>query len=229
MGALISGPVGAFCFGMAILGGYWPIVIVYAPLLVINPSALWGVVLGLPQIIPFLWYFPRSIRAKKKVDPSWGRMPIKRFFVRLRWPENGMIHYAEYSFGVGICGILTLFYPSPWWFFALLGFIGSQGLLPIDRIPARWVYLVSTALVFGALPLITATFEGWGAILPLLVLQMFLLWQNRDIYPSFPFSQWWRKEHVFKGSNWPNNTGYMTGEHHHDYFGGFSLASNYHE
>jgi hypothetical protein len=68
-------------------------------------------------------------------------------------------------------------------------------------------------------------------IFPVIVLQMFLLWKNRDIYPHFPFCQWWRKleDFKFEGKEWPNNTGYMNEEHHHDYFGGFSLAKNYRE
>lgn len=230
--------IGWFCLGMALLGGYWPIVLTASPILLLNPSCLWGVLIGLPQIIPFLWYFPKSIRAKKRYDKNWGRMPIWRYFFRSTIPENGMIHYPEYSFGVGICAVLCIFscifvnisvYNHIWLLIAMVGFIGSQGYLHFDRIPARWVYLVSYSLICGACVALGGVIGGGGAILPLLVIQMAFLWKNRTIYPSFPFSQWWRKEHKFEGTDWPNNTGYWNGVGHQNYYGGFSLAENFRE
>ena len=224
---LIPGWFGIFSFGMAILGGYWPIILAGFPIFLFNPSCLIGSLLALPQIIPFLRYYPKSIRAKKRPAPLWGKMPLKRFFVRLRWPENGMIHYPEYSFGVGICSVVALFAPSWWWVVALYALLGSQGLFVLDRIPARFVYLVSFSLIMASLYAIRDSIY----IIPMIILQGFLLWKNRDIYPSFPFSQWCRKisEHKFVGKDWPNNTGYMNEEHHHDYYGGFALAENYHD
>lgn len=226
---LVKGWVGMLAFGMAVLGGYWPIILAGFPIFLFNPLCLVGAVIALPQIIPFLRYYPKSIRAKKVLDPKWGRMPLKRYILALRWPENGMIHYPEYSFGVGLCLILALFSPSWWWIPAIYAFIGSQGVFILDRIPARFVYLVSFSLIMASIPALQS-FNS-HLLLGLTILQGFLLWKNRDIYPSFPFSQWWRKisEHKFVGSNWPNNTGYMTGEHHHDYYGGFALAENYRE
>lgn len=225
MGSLIHGWVGILSFGMAILGGYWPIIITFSPLLVLNPVSIFGVIIALPQILPFLWYWPRSIRSKKRPDPSFGRMPVKRYFLDLRFPENGMIHYPEYTFGIGLCGILAFFHPSFWWIFALIGFIGSQGWFIIDRVPARWVYLVGISLIFCSLNAIRDTIYA----LPMIVGQAFLLWKWRYQYPSFPFSQWWRREHVYKGTDWPNNTGYMNNAGHQKYFGGFSLEENYRE
>jgi hypothetical protein len=226
---LMPGVGGMLAFGMAILGGYWPIILAGFPIFLFNPSCLLGAVLALPQVIPFLRYYPKSIRAKKKVSSSWGRMPLKRFFVQLRWPENGMIHYPEYSFGVGICFLCALFAPSIWWIVALYAFIGSQGYILLDRIPARFVYLVSFAVIMASITALGAS--NSHLLIGLIVLQGFLLWKNRDIYPSFPFSQWWRKisEHKFVGTEWPNNTGYMNGVGHQTYYGGFSLAENYRE
>lgn len=225
---LISGWFGQLAFGMAILGGYWPIILIGFPIFFFNLSCLVGVVFALPQVIPFLRYYPKSIRAKRKVNPQWGRMPIKRFFLSLRWPENGMIHYPEYSFGIGVCSFVALFIISPWWIVALYALIGSQGVFILDRIPARFVYLLSFSLVMASIPALEFVIRH-EFVPPLMILQGFLLWKNRDIYPSFPFSQWWRKidEHKFEGKEWPNNTGYMNEEHHHDYYGGFALAENY--
>lgn len=227
---LIKGWVGMVAFGMAILGGYFPIMLAGFPIFFFNPSCLWGVVLALPQVIPFLRYYPKSIRANKPFDKAWGRMPLKRYLCSLRWPENGMIHYPEYSFGVGVCFFLAMLHPSWWWITAIYAFIGSQGVFILDRIPARFVYLVSFSLVMASV-LALGSLQTNDLVLPLIILQGFLLWKNRDIYPSFPFSQWWRKfdDWKFVGKEFPNNTGYMTGEHHHDYYGGFALAENYRE
>jgi hypothetical protein len=227
--SLAGGWVGMTAFGMAVLGGYWPIMLAGFPIFLFNPSCLFGAVLAIPQIIPFLRYFPRTIRAKKRPSPSWGKMPIKRFFFSLRWPENGMIHYPEYSFGVGVCVALALCHASVWWIVAIYAFIGSQGWFILDRIPARFVYLISFSLIMASIPALQSL--NSHLLFGLTILQGFLLWKNRDIYPSFPFSQWWRKitDHKFVGKEWPNNTGYITGEHHHDYFGGFALAENHRE
>lgn len=225
---LINGWIGCLAFGLAILGGYWPIILTGFPIFLYNPFCFWGAVLALPQIIPFLRYWPKTIRAKRRPTSSWGRMPLKRYFFSLRWPENGMIHYPEYSFGVGICTFLALLRPTTWWIPAIIGVLGSQGLFVLDRIPARFVYLVSFAVIMASIFALKAS-NSQDILIPLIILQGFLLWKNRDIYPSFPFSQWWRKidEHKFIGKNWPNNTGYMNEEHHYDYYGGFALAENY--
>ena len=211
--------------GMAILGGYFPVLLVAMPLALLNPSCLWGVFLGLPQIIPFLWYLPRSIRASQKLDAEWGKMPLKRFLINLRMPENG-IHFPEYAFGVGVCLWLWILHPTLWLFLPLIGFVGARGWFVIARIPARWVYLVSFGLVFASIFAITDTIA-----VPLIVLQGFLLWKNRDIYPSFPFSQWWREpsEWDYGNATYPGNTGYMDETPRPTYHGGFALAENYRE
>jgi hypothetical protein len=224
---LIKG-FGWIAFGMAGLGGYWPIMLSGFPIFLFNIQCLTGALLVLPQFLPFLWYYPKSIRANKRLDPNWGKMPLKRYLFHLRWPENGMIHYPEYSFGIGLCLIFSCLRYTNWILLALYAFCGTQGLFILDRIPARFVYLVSFSLVMASLQTIALMND---ILLALIVIQIFLLWKNRNIYPSFPFSQWWKKitELKYEGNKWPNNTGYMNEEHHQNYYGGFSLASNYHE
>lgn len=223
MGILIPGWIGATSLGLAILGGYWPILVTVLPIALLSPSCVWGLMLALPQTIPFLWYYPKSIRAKTRPDPKWGRMPISRYFFSSCFPENG-IHFPEYSFGIGCSAVLAFFGCFSYWgLLAVFGFIGSQGWFMIARIPARFVYLVSFAMVFCSLEAIRDTIY----VIPMVVAQVILLWKWRYQYPHFPISQWWRKEHKFKGSEWPNNTGYMNEEHHHDYYGGFCLAENF--
>ena len=228
MGILLPFPYGAICFGMAILGGYWPILITMLPITLLNPSCMWGVILGIPQIIPFLWYFPKSIRAVQKPDRNYGKMPIWRFFVRTTFPSNG-VHYPELVFGVGLCSFLWIKTISIWWLFALIGFLGTQGYPLVARIPSRFLYLLGFSLIMASLMPLNAYYSHllWTVVV---TTQVFLLWPNRGIYPHFPYSQWWRKPDmsIYTGKLWPNNTGYMHEEHHQDYFGGFSLAENYH-
>jgi len=232
MGILLPFPYGALCFGMAILGGYWPILTVSLPVMLYNLSACWGALIGLPQLIPFLWYWPRSIRSKRKPDSRWGRMPWKRYFVNLRFPENG-VHYPELAFGVGICLPLALYHFcfqhfGGWAIFTIVGVLGASGLFVIDRIPSRFNYLTSFSLIMASLFAIRGTIS----VVPMIILQCFLLWKWRYQYPHFPFAQWWKRKvelSIFTGKNWPNNTGYMKEEHHQDYFGGFALVENYHE
>jgi hypothetical protein len=147
MGWLLPGWAGAFCFGMSILGGYFPIVLTASPILVLNPFSLLGAVIALGQIIPFLWYYPKSIRAVSSPDSVWGRMPWKRYLLSLRWPENGMIHYPEYAFNVGLCLVLAWFGTTWWWVLVALGVAGASGAFVVARIPARFVYLVGFSLV----------------------------------------------------------------------------------
>lgn len=220
---LVLTPAGWVGLGMALLGGYFPIIVTASPIFILNPSCLSGLFIALPQLIPFLFYFPRSVRSDFKHDPNWGRMPIKRFFIRLCFPENG-VHYPEYSFGTGLSIILTVIHPSFWWIFVIISIIGSRGHLMIDRIPARWLYLLSFSLVMASVFALNAHYSH-DLIIGLVIGQGFLLWRNRDIYPHFPFCQWWRRPSEFEwsGPGWPNNTGYMNEEHHHDYEGGFSL------
>ena len=226
MGVLIKGWVGAFCFGMALLGGYFPILITALPILLFNPLSLLGTVIALPQLISILWYYPKSIRAVSAPDPAWGRMPWKRYFMSLRFPENS-VHYPEYSFNIGLCFFLAFFNWSWWWILVIFGLIGAHGAFNFARVPARFVYLVTISLVMTSLGALGAPRMHY-LVLPLLLTQLFLLWPNRAQYPSFPFSQWWRKPSFWftkyvKSAEWPYFTGYMWGKRHSTYRGGFRL------
>jgi len=236
MGWLLPFPFGAICFGMSILGGYFPIVLVSVPILLLNPSSLVGAALALPQLIPFFWYYPRSIRAVTQPDSVWGRMPWKRYLLSLRFPENG-IHYPEFAFNVGLCLILSWFSTSWWWVLVAFGVAGASGAFVVARIPARFVYLVSFSIVMAslnALNLHSLPPRTHYLLFYVLCLQCFLLWPNREQYPSFPFSQWWRKPsfwftHPKKSGEWPYFSGYMLGERCSIYRGGFRLKEHHGE
>ena len=152
-------------------------------------------------------------------------MPWWRYVLRVCISSDG-VQYPEFMFGVGICTVLCMFSYSSWWFFVLIGLLGASGAFVVARIPARWVYLVSFAVIMASI----SALERLSAWLPILmVAQLWLLWKNRYIYPHFPFCQWWRKpEHYFskfvKSADWPYFSGYMFGKRQKQYEGGFCLA-----
>jgi len=229
-GMLIGGWFSVLSCGMAILGGYWPILVYFMPLAVIlNPICLLGVILGLPQIIPFLWYWPKSVRSGKNEnteytlnDPKIGRLPIwklKDLFIPNESvsPTNG-VHYPEVAMCMGIAVIYA--FSSSWILVVIIASLVCVGLIPsIQRIPSRALYLLSFSLALCVPKEIQSS---------VLILQMFLLLRNSYVYPSFPFSQWWDKpsklyarESDYHG--YPNFSGYLKGIKVKDYVGGFSL------
>ena len=220
VGALTGGKLGSFCLGMAILAGYWPTLIYILPvLLVIHPSNILGLLIGLPQIIPFLWYWPKSIRAGIKPDKTIGRVPLWRYLDlilpnRIQNTING-VFWPEMAIFCGVCPILILANGKLGaWMIPLI----LSAFVKIQRIPARSLYLFSFSLIMLLLKS--------NIPIGLLILQGYLLLENSKIYPHFPFCQWWKKpsEHDYEDeTKWPGLTGYISGKRM-TYKGGFSLA-----
>ena len=76
-GCFIEGPIGSLSLGLTILGGYWPVLAYMIPWITLNnPGCLRGIIIGLPQIIPFLLYWPKSIRHKQVFPLSFGKVPL---------------------------------------------------------------------------------------------------------------------------------------------------------
>ena len=225
-GMLIGGWFGAFSCFMAITGGYWPILVYFMPVAaIVNPWCLLGVIPALVQIVPFAWYWPKSVRANEKVDPKFGRLPwwkLKDLFIPSQSVSvtNG-VHYPEVEMYMGLA-VLFIWHVSWWWVALCVALLYVLGLIsPLQRIPARALYLATLGIVF-------LTQEN--LISPLMLfLQGSLLLRNCSIYPSFPFSQWWNKPSVLytrpsKAYNWPFNTGYLSGKKTGGYYAGaFSL------
>lgn len=217
-GALFTGIPGMLCLTMAILGGYWPILVYVIPVVAImNPWSLLGILPALIQILPFLWYWPRSVRHKEKVDDSIGRLPwwkLKDLFI----PTNSVslvngVHYPEASMYMGL-SILLCFHSGIWLLFLVAGIAVACGLIPpVQRIPLRSLYLVTLSVSFLAV-------QSHPDIL-LTLFQAFLLTVNSRIYPSFPFSQWWQKPSLCYPE--ADYTGYLTSTKKHDYSGAFAL------
>lgn len=220
LGALGGGKFGAFCFGMAILGGYWPTLVYIAPALIIwHPILIFGILLAIPQLIPFLWYWPKSVRAGVKHDPNFGKVPLWRYLDLILpnriqntingvfWPEMAMY-----------CGLIPFLAISSMKLNGWLMLMVSSFFVRIQRIPARSLYIFSIGLIMLSL--------NSHITFPILFIQGWLLLENSNIYPHFPFCQWWDKPSSLDYSDiskWPGFTGYMTGTKTAGYVGGFSL------
>ena len=217
-GMIIPGPMGIFSCFMAITGGYWPILVYFMPVAVfLNPWCLLGLIPALPQIISFLYYWPKSVRHKADTDRTLGRIPfwkLKDLILPTNntSPTNG-VHYPEMAMYMGIAP-LFIWHLSWWWIPVLIsGLIGIGALPQFQRIPSRIVYLLTFSIVCIFVPNTTNHF--------LCLLQAVLLLMNNSIYPSFPFSQWWDKpSKIYPKFDY---TGYLENKKINTYLGGFSL------
>ena len=215
-GMFLEWPLNAISASLAILGGYWPILVYLLPIVsVMSFKALFvGITLALPQIFGFLWYWPKSVRAIQVVVDC-GKAPFLKFLDLIRptssvAPTNG-VHYPEVEMYMGIAPFF-IFHPSWWWIPLVYSVLTISGILkPIQRIPARCCYLMTLSICF----------LSHGLKFPLVLIQAFLLLRNASIYPSFPFSQWWRKpDDLYPDGDY---TGYLTDVKKNDYKGAFSL------
>lgn len=224
-GMLIQGPLGILSCAMAILGGYFPVLVYFMPIAIwMNPWCILGVIPALPQIVPFLWYWPRSIRHKNVLDEGMGVVKPWKFIDLVRRTNSvtptGGAHYPETELYMGIACFL-IFTPDPWWIVVAVCVGVACGWLPkIQHIPCRVFYVLTLAITMLACQ---SNVQPW-----MIVLQAYLLMRNAHIYPSFPFSQWWKEpsklygESPYDGS-WPNVTGYLTNEKISDYKGQFRM------
>lgn len=218
------------CF-MALVAGYYPILVYVLPIAIVaNPICALGAIFAVPQIIPFLGYFRRSVRTTEVVDRNFGRLPWHRltdlFIPRSDQQHVNGVHYPEVAMYMGIA-VLFIWRADVWLLALFGGILVSLGIVPsIQRIPSRALYLVTLAIATLAShsPLLsTPLYSG------LLILQCFLLLQNSSIYPSFPFSQWWDLPSRLytkkpKMNNWPYVTGYLEGKSRSEYLGAFRLS-----
>lgn len=218
-GMLVGGWFGILSCFMAITGGYWPILVYFIPIAgIINPICLLGILPAMIQIIPFLLYWPKSVRDGASIDRNVGVVPFWKL-KDLMIPSKNIssmngVHYPEMEMYVGLAS-LFIWRASWWWVIVAISILVLSGYLPsIQRIPSRLLYLLSFAL--SAM----TTFHlrhYW----PLLIIQSFLLLRNSSIYPSFPFSQWWnRPSKAYPKSDY---TGYLTETKMNDYRGAFAL------
>jgi len=213
-GIFFDGPFGILSMAMALYGGYYPILIYLMPFIIVihTKTVLLGILFALPQLIPFLWYYLKSVRLWAK-DLS-GKVPPWKLWefiipVRNRTHTNGVM-FMEMQMYTGIAIFFIWFSHSRFWLvlvFALLVATGSA--MKWDRIPARALYLATLALAVLATDGLHLSGIDPVAIL---LLQAALLLFNLDIYPSFPFTQWWRKpseyykSYVYPGTHYLKET-----------------------
>ena len=253
-GILLGGGIGSLSLGMAILGGYWPLLIYFIPFAGLAylhwNYALWpfllGFLIGLPQIIPFLWYFPKSVRAKKTKNPgTFGKVPISRF-LNLIWPDNqtkyinGVLS-QEMALYIGLIPLIFALQSISlaWWSLLIAG-LGMIGLIPnIGRIPARWCHLFTFSLVWLAVDGPTRSNLTDCVLWGLILLQAASLLRNRTYMSYWPFTEWWKRPSEWWGARpslsnsigrvpnlrFPYFTGYVNETRTLGYTGGFALHS----
>ncbi len=211
----------SIAFGMILLAGYYPIGIQIA-LVAGCATALWncppywvpiGVLIGLPQLVPFIKYLPKTIRTKKvsgigKV-PWWH--PITLIFP-LRKNFNG-VGYWEMSYYIGITPLLLIAYKFNlnkysivclFYYFLMIGLFNR--FLP--RIPARWCFSFQFCLIWMALKGLIALNLSNTQIFGLCLIQVFDLWlHNSKLLVNHPYAE------LYKKPSWTFNTaltGYLT-------------------
>lgn len=195
----------SLAFGMILLAGYYPIGI-QATLIAVCASVLWdtpltwvpiGILIGSPQLIPFLKYLPKTIRTKKVSSigkvPWWH--PITLIFPT-RTSYNG-VGYWEMAYYVGIVPIVLLASStSRVWALAVVSYFLMIGLFSekLPRIPARWCWSFQFAIGWMAVNGLSNLHLTERALACLCVVQAFdLIWRNADLIPTLPYSELYQR------------------------------------
>jgi len=162
--------ISSVAVGMVLLGGYYPLAMYLLPVgFLLNPDWIAfaiGLLIGLPQIIPFLSYLPKTIRGGVKA-PS-DSPTEKRFYF-------------------GVTPIILLMLNFQWRFLWLLAPIVISYLLRnyLPRVHQRAWLLSVYAVIITTLPLIPQKM-----VVPLLLLHAFDLWfHNRGLLPPRPYCE----------------------------------------
>ena len=252
-GILLPGPLSGISLGMALLGGYWPTLILFAPFAIIAHifwyGTFWpfvGFLIAIPQIIAFLWYLPRSVRSRGSTGNPGGKVPFWRFLDliipnQVRSTVDG-VFWPESALFIGWIPLLFIpFSHSMAWFTLALAGFGMLGfwVVPFSRIPARWSHLFSFSLVWLAVDGLTRSHITVTALWGLILLQAASLLVNNKTYPMWPFTEWWKrpsqwwdvklslKTSIGRVPNlrFPYFTGYVDETRTLGYTGGFALQA----
>lgn len=195
-------------FGMVLLAGYYPIGIQIA-LVAGCATVLWncpptwipiGVFIGLPQLIPFIKYLPKTIRANKHDDigmvPWWH--PVSLLVPKLLRHNLNGVGYWEMAYYVGIVPLGLLAFSSSSWaliigvvsYFLMMG-VGRRFF---PRIPARWCFSFQFALGWCAVSGLINLHLTERVLAGLCLIQFFdLIWHNADLIPTSPYSELYNK------------------------------------
>ena len=193
-------------FGMMLLAGYYPIGI-QTTLIATGASVLWGcpliwlpigTLLGLPQIIPFLKYLPKTIRANAHDDLGKVRLShlATLVFPGLNKPRD--VGFWETSCYVGIVPLIGLFYffqcfpVSRVWILGVASFILAMGAFSrwLPRIPARWLFTFQFSLGWMVVSALDQLNCNPLQLCGLLFIQAFdLYWHNSPLLPCKPYCE----------------------------------------
>ena len=195
-------------FGMILLAGYYPIGI-QATLIALGASIWWdtpltwvliGTLIGLPQLIPFFKYLPKTIRTNK--HDEIGKVKLSHLwtliFPGLNKPHN--VGFWETSCYVGIVPLMLIAYSialspnsiSQVWILGVASYILAMGAFSqyLPRIPARWLWSFQFSLGWLAVSSIHHLSLDGAWVWSLLIIQGFdLWWHNRGILPSKPYCE----------------------------------------
>lgn len=162
--------------GMICLSGYYPLALYLIPAGLATSNApvaggvslAVGLLIGLPQIVPFLRYLPKTIR--KAVSS-----PVE-------------VGYWERNFYPGLAPILLVGLSFEWFLIGIPVVVGLSFKKWLPRVHQRLYILSAYLLIWFSLGHLKACSQS--TIYGLLALQAFDLWfHNRNLIPTRPFSE----------------------------------------
>ena len=172
--------ISSVAVGMTLLAGYYPLAAYLLPFgFFLNPD--WvafaiGLVIGLPQVIPFLKYLPKTIRGK--VEAPSDSPTEKRFYF-------------------GVIPIILLLLNPQWRFLWILAPMALM-LLPkssMFRVPQRVMIISVYIAIWFALQALQSEYQMESyTLMALLVIQCLDLWlHNRKLLPPSPWCELWQR------------------------------------
>ncbi len=197
----------AMSLGMVILAGYYPIGIQIGAIAV-GASILWGtsllwvpigVIIGLPQIIPFIKYLPKTIRTNKV--SSIGKVPWWHFlslvFPRAFRTNISGVGFWEMSYYVGIVPLLLMASSeSRVWLLAVVSLFLMMGIGSnyLPRIPARFSFTFQFSITWMAVNGLNNLNLSSEVLILLCLIQAFDLWTNNSpLLFNHPYSELYQK------------------------------------
>lgn len=228
-GIFIHGWLGVLSMTMCLLGGYYPILIYLMPFLAVmyTKVVLLGCLFALPQLIPFLLYYFKSVRWKSDspLSQGFGKVSLISLIeailpLRRRTHTNGVM-FMEMQMYMGLLPFIFMWGShSRFWYVLIFGLAVVVGALkPWQRIPARALYIVTLAITVLSVDGLNKLGLPSQPLWLLVLMQAVMLLFNSDIYPCFPFTQWWTRP----SEKDYDYTGYSKGVSLHEYRGAFSL------
>lgn len=198
----------AMSMGMVLLAGYYPIGI-QITLIAILASLYWktslfwvpiGVLIGLPQLIPFLRYLPKTIRANR--HDSIGKVPwwhaVSLIFpTPFRYSINA-VGYWEMSYYIGIIPLLAIWHTTSMavCLMAVVAYLLMLGAFSqyFPRIPARWCFTFQFSLIWAAVSGLSSLNLPDGVLAALCLIQAADLWlHNSPLLVNHPYAELYNK------------------------------------